>query len=73
VNGIFPAVITALASFGAFARLEEGLEGLIHSSEVPLPPNTSMKDVLIPGQTVQVRVLQVESSRQRLGLSMKIN
>jgi small subunit ribosomal protein S1 len=73
VNGIFPAEITALASFGAFARLEEGLEGLIHSSEIPLPPNMSIKDVLIPGQSVQVRVLQVESSRQRLGLSMKIN
>jgi small subunit ribosomal protein S1 len=73
VNGIFPAEITALASFGAFARLEEGLEGLIHSSEIPLPPNMSMKDFLIPGQSVQVRVLQVESSRQRLGLSMKIN
>jgi small subunit ribosomal protein S1 len=73
VNAVFPAVITALASFGAFARLEEGLEGLIHSSEIPLPPNMTMKDVLVPGQSVQVRVLQVESSRQRLGLSMKIN
>jgi small subunit ribosomal protein S1 len=73
VNGIFPAVVTALASFGAFARLEEGLEGLIHSSEIPLPPDKTMKDVLVPGQCVQVRVLQVESSRQRLGLSMKIN
>ncbi|MGA2503869.1 MAG: S1 RNA-binding domain-containing protein [Anaerolineales bacterium] len=73
VNAIFPAVITALASFGAFARLEEGLEGLIHSSEIPLTPDKTMKDVLAPGQTVQVRVLQVESSRQRLGLSMKIN
>jgi small subunit ribosomal protein S1 len=73
VNGIFPAVVTALASFGAFARLEEGLEGLIHSSEIPLPPDKTMKDVLVPGQCVQVRVLLVESSRQRLGLSMKIN
>jgi small subunit ribosomal protein S1 len=73
VNGIFPAVVTALASFGAFARLEEGLEGLIHSSEIPLPSNKTMKDVLSPGQSIQVRVLQVESSRQRLGLSMKIS
>ncbi len=38
VNTIVPAVVTALASFGAFARLEEGLEGLIHASEIPLPP-----------------------------------
>jgi small subunit ribosomal protein S1 len=73
VDAVVPAVVTALASFGAFARLEEGLEGLIHASEIPLPPHKSLKDVLIPGQCVQVRVLQVESSRQRLGLSMKIN
>ncbi len=72
VNSVVPATITALASFGAFARLEEGLEGLIHASEIPLPPHKTIKDILLPGQCVQVRVLQVESSRQRLGLSMKI-
>jgi small subunit ribosomal protein S1 len=73
VNMIVPAVVTALAPFGAFARLEEGLEGLIHSSEIPLPPNKTIKDVLLPGKSVQVRVLQVDSARQRLGLSMKFN
>ena len=73
VNTIVPAVVTALVAFGAFARLEEGLEGLIHASEIPLPPNKKIKDVLLPGQSVQVRVLQVESERQRLGLSMKID
>lgn len=73
VNTIVPAIVTALAPFGAFARLEEGLEGLIHASEIPLPPGKTIKEVLSPGQIVQVRVLQVESSRQRLGLSMKIN
>jgi len=73
VNSIVPAVVTTLAPFGAFARLEEGLEGLIHASEIPLPPNKQIIDVLLPGQVVQVRVLQMESSRQRLSLSMKIN
>jgi small subunit ribosomal protein S1 len=73
INKIVPAVVTALVPFGAFARLEEGLEGLIHASEIPLPPNQRVKDYLSPGQSVQVRILQVESERQRLGLSMKIN
>ena len=73
VNGIFPAVVTGLAAFGAFARLEEGLEGLIHASEIPLAPNQTIKEFLIPGQSIQVRVLQVEAARQRLGLSMKVN
>ncbi len=73
LNSVFPAVITALVPFGAFARLEEGLEGLIHTSEIPLPPDATIKDVVTPGQTVQVRILQVEPTRQRLGLSMRLN
>ena len=72
INGIVPAVVTTLVPYGAFARLEEGLEGLIHASEIPLPPSRAIKDILSPGQSVQVRILQVDASRQRLGLSMKL-
>jgi small subunit ribosomal protein S1 len=73
INSIVPAIVTAIAPFGAFARLEEGLEGLIHASEIELPGNKSIKETLTPGQLVNVRILQVEPSRQRLGLSMKMN
>ncbi len=73
INTVVPAVVTALVPYGAFARLEEGLEGLIHTSEIPLPPNRNIKDFLTPGQSVQVRVLQVDAPRQRLGLSMKLD
>jgi small subunit ribosomal protein S1 len=73
VNSIIPAVITTLVQFGAFARLEEGLEGLIHASEIPLPSGKTIKDALIPGQAVQVRILQVDAARQRIGLSLKID
>ncbi len=72
INGVFSAVITALMPFGAFARLEEGLEGLIHTSEIPVPEGSSMEEVVSPGKTVLVRILQVEASRQRLGLSMHL-
>jgi small subunit ribosomal protein S1 len=73
INQVVPAVITTLVPFGAFARLEEGLEGLIHTSEIPIPPNAELKDVLTPGQDVQVRILQVEIARQRLSLSLKVD
>jgi small subunit ribosomal protein S1 len=73
INSIVPAVVTALVQFGVFARLEEGLEGLIHASEIPLPAGRTVNEVLQPGQSIQVRILQVEASRQRIGLSMKIN
>jgi len=73
INMVVPAVVTTLVPYGAFARLEEGLEGLIHTSEIPLPPNRNLKEFLTPGQSVQVRVLQVDAPRQRLGLSMKLD
>lgn len=72
INQLVPAVITTLAPFGAFARLDEGVEGLIHTSEIPIPPNATLNDVLTPGQDVQVRILQVDIARQRLGLSLKL-
>ena len=71
VDSVVPAVVTALVPFGAFARLEEGLEGLIHVSEIPLSPRADVKDILAPGQNVTVRILQVDAARQRLGLSLR--
>jgi len=73
INMVVPAVVTTLVPFGAFARLEEGLEGLIHTSEIPLPPDRNIKDFLTPGQNVRVRVLQVDATHQRLGLSLKLD
>jgi small subunit ribosomal protein S1 len=71
LNSMADAVITMLVPFGAFARLEEGLEGLVHTSQIPLPENHSLQEFLKPDQPVQVRIIQVDASRQRLGLSMK--
>lgn len=65
------AVITSIVHFGAFARLEEGLDGLIHISEMIRGGETfHPKDVLSEGQQVQVRILHVDATRQRLGLSL---
>lgn len=65
------AIITSIVPFGAFARLEEGLDGLIHISEMHQAGETfHMLDGLSEGQQVQVRVLHVDASKQRLGLSL---
>jgi small subunit ribosomal protein S1 len=72
-NQIVPVVITSLTSFGAFARVGEDLEGLIHSTEIPLSPNTTIKDVLHPGDEVMVKIMKVDISRQRLGLSLNLD
>ncbi len=72
-GAVTEAEITQLVPYGAFARLPNGIEGLIHISQVPLPAGKTLRDVLQPGQTVRVRVLQLEPERQRLGLSLFVH
>lgn len=72
-GSVLPATITTIVSYGAFARLEAGVEGLIHASEMPLAEGQSVKEFLSEGQSVRVRVLHVDAARQRLGLSMKVD
>lgn len=67
----FDAVITSVMPFGAFARLEEGLDGLIHVSEMSIEDDLiKPSDIVAEGQQVQVRVLHVDAEKQRLGLSL---
>jgi len=73
VDNIIPAVITTILSYGAFARLDVGVEGLIHASEMALHEDQTPRDILEEGQPVQVRVIQVDPAHQRLGLSMRLN
>jgi len=66
------ATITSVLSFGAFARLDAGVEGLIHASEIPQAEGAPLKEILSEGQNVQVRVLHLDPAHQRLGLSMRL-
>ena len=67
------AVITSVVSFGAFARLDSGLDGLIHASELGENGNDGVRpdEVLSEGQRVKVRILNIDPNRQRLGLSLQ--
>jgi small subunit ribosomal protein S1 len=67
---ILEATITSIVQFGAFARLEEGLDGLIHVSELNHVSKIDPRHILHEGDTVKVQVIQVNSDRQRLGLSL---
>jgi small subunit ribosomal protein S1 len=66
-------VITSVLSFGAFARLDAGVEGLIHVSEIPLADGKTLRETISEGQQVQVRILHLDAAHQRLGLSMKFD
>lgn len=63
--------VTNVVSFGAFVRLDEGIEGLIHISELAEGTFLHPRNVLREGQIVDVRVLSVESANRRIGLSLR--
>jgi len=63
--------ITHLTKFGAFARLDEDLEGLIHISEISDQRVAHPKEVLHEGDVVSLRVIKIEPERHRIGLSLR--
>lgn len=73
VGTIHNAVITSVMSYGAFARIEAGVEGLIHASEMVLEPNRTPRDFLFEGQELQVRILHLDAAHQRMGLSLLLH
>src|SRR6202790_2666452 len=66
---IVTGVVTKIAPFGAFARIEDGIEGLIHLSE--LTPGVDPKQTLHEGVPLQLRILRIDAERRRLGLSLR--
>jgi small subunit ribosomal protein S1 len=68
---IVEGLVTNVVSFGAFVRIEEGLEGLIHISELAEGSFLHPRNVVREGDTVRVRVLNIDPAHQRLGLSLR--
>ena len=65
------AEVTSITRFGVFARLEEGVEGLIHISSITLPgERRKLEDYFSEGQLIQVRILHIDAERRRLGLGL---
>jgi small subunit ribosomal protein S1 len=68
---VLDAVITNVVTFGAFARLEAGLEGLIHISELAEGSFMHPRNVVNEGDHVRVRVLSVDGPKRRIALTMR--
>ena len=62
--------VTSVADFGVFVELEEGIEGLVYSSEVGRDVD-NLRDVVKPGQEVEALVVRVDSQEQKIALSMR--
>jgi len=63
--------ITKLTDFGAFAEVVDGVEGLIHISELTERRIQSPREAVRPGETVEALVLDVDEDRERISLSLK--
>jgi small subunit ribosomal protein S1 len=63
--------VTKLVPFGAFVRVAQGIEGLVHISELSHEHVDSPESVVSVGQEVQVKVVDVDVSRRRISLSMR--
>jgi small subunit ribosomal protein S1 len=64
-------VITRLTKFGAFARLEGDIEGLIHISEISDHRIEHPKEVLKEGEVKSLRVIRIDPEQHRIGLSLR--
>jgi len=71
VGQLVRGVVTQLANFGAFARIEDGIEGLIHVSELADERITHPKQVVREGQELLLRIIRIDPERRRMGLSLR--
>ena len=71
VGMLVEGVITRLTKFGAFARLEGDVEGLIHISEISENRIEHPKEVLKEGDVVNLRVIRIDAEQRRIGLSLR--
>jgi small subunit ribosomal protein S1 len=71
VGQVVNAKISKITDFGAFAKLDDAFEGLIHISELSNANITHPKEVVKEGQDVQVTIIRIDPERRRIGLSLK--
>jgi small subunit ribosomal protein S1 len=71
VNDVVPGVITKLVTFGAYARIEGPVEGLIHISELSDRRISHPKEIISVGDIVPLRIIRIEPERHRIALSLK--
>jgi small subunit ribosomal protein S1 len=71
VGDVIDGTVTKIVNFGAFVRVRDGLEGLIHISELSHARVVHPGDVVHEGQTIKLKIISLDQERHRLGLSLK--
>lgn len=71
VGGIVKGTITNITDFGLFVEVEEGIEGLVHVSELSSKKIKSPSEIYKEGEEIQAKIIHVSAEERRLGLSIK--
>lgn len=71
VGEIVKGKVSKVASFGAFIELEEGVDGLVHISQISDEHVEKVRDKLDTGQEVEARIVRIDQAERRIGLSIK--
>jgi len=71
VNDIVRGRITKFANFGAFMEIEDGVEGLIHISELSLENVSKPEDVVSIDQELEAKIIRIDTSERKIGLSIR--
>jgi small subunit ribosomal protein S1 len=71
VGQLVESTVTKVTHFGAFAVIKEGVEGLIHISELAEPAPHHPSEIVKEGERLLLRIVKLDARRHRLGLSLK--
>jgi len=71
IGDVVPGKISKITSYGAFVELNEGIDGLVHISQISEDRVEKIKDVVSQGQEVSARVIKIDRDERRIGLSIK--
>ena len=71
VGDVLEGKVTKVVSFGAFVEILDGVEGLVHISELAQHHVENPREIVNQGDTVKVKILEIDSERRRLSLSVK--
>lgn len=71
IGDVVTGKVSKITSFGAFVELKDGIDGLVHISQISEERIEKVKDVLKPEQEITARVIKIDRDERRLGLSIK--
>jgi small subunit ribosomal protein S1 len=71
IDQLVSGTVTNVVDFGAFVALDLGVEGLVHTDDLADPPPSNPRELVQRGDELELRILRIDSSRERIGLSLK--